>query len=152
MNLNPLIILISTAILIWLGVLTYFFFKVWSHYKNLLKGIREGNLDKILNKVLENEDLNTRQITDINKSISDLKEEELSHIQKIGFVRFNPFNEMGGDNSFALCLLNGKSDGVVITGLHTREKTRMYAKRIVNAESKHELSKEERKAIQEAMK
>jgi hypothetical protein len=70
----------------------------------------------------------------------------------MGFVRFNPFAETGGDQSFSVSLLDANGTGIVFTGLHTREKTRVYAKPIVNGVSKSTLSKEEQKAIEIAMK
>jgi hypothetical protein len=106
----------------------------------------------ILEKILQGINLKDSQIADINKSIASMEKQELKHIQKIGFFRFNPFNETGGDNSFTLCLLNSNLDGIVLTGLHTREKTRMYAKEIKKGKSSFNLSLEEKKAIQEALK
>jgi hypothetical protein len=127
MNLNLLIIILLSGTLIWLTVLTYFYYKLITNHNRLAK-------DK-------GQDLSIDQIADIN-----------NNVLKIGFVRFNPFNETGGDNSFTICLLNGRLNGIVLTGLHTREKTRMYAKKIEGGKSVHELSAEERKAISEAAK
>lgn len=74
------------------------------------------------------------------------------NVQKIGLVRFNPFNETGGDHSFSLALLDGNGNGFVMTGLHTRERTRLYIKPIRNLKSEYELSQEEQKAIKEALR
>ncbi|HSX48792.1 MAG TPA: DUF4446 family protein [Candidatus Saccharimonadales bacterium] len=147
---DPLIIIFGTVILIWLGILTFLFVRIFGHYRRLLKGVNEGNLEKVLEKILERQELNKSEIDKISSKVAFLVREEKLHIQKVGMVRFNPFNEMGGDSSFALSLLNGNMDGVVVTGLHTREKTRVYAKKIERGESKYELSKDERKAINEA--
>ena len=148
----PLIIILAGAILIWLIVLTIFFVKIFAHYKSLIKNVSGENLQTILTKILEREDLNKKQIADINNRVGVLQKDGLGHIQKIGMLRFNPFNETGGDNSFTLCLMNANLDGLVLTGLHTREKKRMCAKRIENGKSKYELSKEEMKAIELAAK
>lgn len=67
---------------------------------------------------------------------------------KIHLTRFNPFNDLGGDQSFILCLLDNSSSGVIITSLHTRDSTRVYAKAIKNGQSPEAaLSKEETKAL-----
>jgi hypothetical protein len=74
-----------------------------------------------------------------------------SHIQKIGFVRFNPFPQTGGDQSFCLSLLDETDTGFVLSSLHSRDLTRFYAKTIKNGKADgYQLSKEERKAIQNA--
>jgi hypothetical protein len=131
-----LIIIVGAAILIWQTTLTFLFVRVTNRHKELAR-LEEGSSQRNL-------------IAKLNERIALVEKKELEHIQKIKIERFNPFNETGGDNSFTLGLLNAKLDGVVLTGLHTREKTRMYAKEIKEGKSKHELSKEEKKVIEEA--
>ena len=73
-------------------------------------------------------------------------------IHKIGFLRFNPFAETGGDNSFALTLLDHVNNGVIISGLYLRDGMRIYAKAIERGNSHHPLSKEEETSLQQAFK
>lgn len=68
-------------------------------------------------------------------------------LQKIGLVRYNAFEEMGGQLSFSAALLDDKGDGLVITSINGRTETRTYAKPIVGLVSTHNLSDEEREAI-----
>lgn len=151
-SINLLLIFFGAAILIWLVFLTVIFVRIFNHYKSLTKGVDSGNLEKILKQILIKQNLKDSEILDINKKIRVLQQGDLKHIQKVSMFRFNPFNETGGDNSFTICLLDGNANGVVLTGLHTREKTRMYAKQIENGKSKYELSREESKAIGDALK
>lgn len=74
-------------------------------------------------------------------------------LHKAELLRFNPFKEVGGNQSFALALLNGKNTGFVISSIHTREGTRVYAKPIENgAEVKgYPLSDEEKKTVGQAI-
>ncbi len=67
-------------------------------------------------------------------------------------VRFNPFSEVGGDHSFALAILDANSTRVVISSIHTRDRTRLYAKVIKRGKSEIELSAEEKKALAQAQK
>ena len=71
-------------------------------------------------------------------------------IQKVGIVRFNPFREIGGDQSFAIALLDGQDNGIVLTSLYSREGNRVYAKPVERGKSKYQLSEEEKKAIEKA--
>lgn len=74
----------------------------------------------------------------------------LSHrsLHKIGMIRFNPFKDVGGDQSFAIALLNGKNNGIVISSLYTKEGTRVYSKSIAGGKSeKYPLTEEEEQAI-----
>ena len=73
-------------------------------------------------------------------------------VNRVGLLRFNPFKDLGGDQSFALALLDSHGDGVVISSLHTQEATRIYAKPIkAGRASKYPLSAEERKAVEKAL-
>ena len=84
-----------------------------------------------------------------NKEIAENKK----HIQKIGFKRYNPFTDTGGDQSFTTAILDETGDGIMISSLHSRENTRLYAKKVeagkVNNQS---LSSEEQEVIKQALK
>jgi hypothetical protein len=70
---------------------------------------------------------------------------------RAGIVRFNPFEETGGNQSFALALLDGRGDGFVVSSLHARAGTRVYAKAIANGASETALSNEESEALRIAL-
>jgi hypothetical protein len=71
--------------------------------------------------------------------------------QRVGLVRYNPFEETGGNQSFALALLDAAGDGWVLSSLHARSGTRVYAKGISAGRSDAGLSDEETAAIKQAM-
>jgi uncharacterized SAM-binding protein YcdF (DUF218 family) len=73
-------------------------------------------------------------------------------LQKVGVIRFNPFQDSGGDQSFAIALLDQRGSGVVVSSLHGRAETRIFAKQVTNGRSTHSLSDEEQQAIREALK
>lgn len=111
------------------------------------------NMEDILvyqSKTLKSLDKDIQELFNISNKINSLS---LRGLHKTGLIRFNPFKDVGGDQSFSLALLNGKDDGIVLTSLYTREGTRIYAKSITNGNSeKHKLSEEEEKAIKLAQK
>jgi hypothetical protein len=74
-----------------------------------------------------------------------------SVIRHVGLVRFSPFHDTGGDQSFALALLDGQKSGVVVTGLHARTDSRLYAKPIQHGQSSYSLTPEEREAMEIAV-
>jgi len=121
-------------------------------FRALTRDVKKGNLIKILDKVLNKEKKNEKDIKFLEKELSNLTDEVTLHVQKIALVRFNPFKEMGGDHSFSLALLDGKNTGIVLTGLHTRERTRVYIKKIEKGKCEHNLSSEEKKALDKAQK
>jgi hypothetical protein len=70
---------------------------------------------------------------------------------RVGVHRFNAFSETGSDLSFSIAIVNDQQDGVVITGIHGREQTFLYAKPIDKGQSAYMLSPEEKIAINQAM-
>jgi hypothetical protein len=69
------------------------------------------------------------------------------HFSRLGLVRFNPFDDTGGNQSFALAMLDANNDGFVISSLHSRAGTRIYAKAIFEGICESPLSTEEEKAV-----
>ena len=84
--------------------------------------------------------------------IKNLEEISKITIQKTAIVRFNPFNEMGGNQSFVIAILDAKNNGFVISSLFVKDGNRVYAKAIKNCKSDHILSGEEKEAIEKALK
>jgi hypothetical protein len=72
--------------------------------------------------------------------------------QKISIVRFNPFGDTGGDQSFSLAVLDAHDSGYVLTSIHGRQGTRVYVKPVDFAKSKYSLSAEEQQALAQAIK
>ena len=70
---------------------------------------------------------------------------------RVGLVRYNPFEDTGGNQSFALALLDEHGDGFVVSSLHTRNLTRVYAKGIKGGRSDAGVSDEEAEALRQAM-
>jgi hypothetical protein len=144
--------IILGVIAAWLLGLSIAFLLILRFFNQLVKKDKKGNLVKVLEKVMASGIENTKAIKLLEKEIGRLEDEGKFHVQKVGIIRFNPFQETGGDHSFSIALLDGKDTGVVLTGLHTRERTRVYAKEIKKGKSEHELSNEEKKAFTKAKK
>lgn len=131
-------------------VLAFFVFRANSKIEKLLQGKDSKSLEDTFNYILEevkrmnqNQDITERTLKNFNARIK-------RSISGFKTIRFNPFPESGGNQSFAIALLNEEGDGVVISSLYTREKTSVFAKPIKNRQSEFELTTEEKKALDEA--
>lgn len=82
--------------------------------------------------------------------VTDMDKTMKSNVQKVGLVRYNPFEEMGGNLCFALALLDGEDNGVVLNGIHSRTGSFTYAKPIEMGVSIYMLSEEEKQAVKMA--
>ncbi len=111
---------------------------------------------KDLREVLFSQIKKTKEIeSQLNGALDKVKSlEDISKIslQKTGVVRFNPFNDVGGNQSFAIALLDSQNNGFVISSLFITEGNRVYAKKVINGKSDYLLSTEEKEAIERAIK
>jgi hypothetical protein len=100
-------------------------------------------LDSHLGKVIE---VGT-EMEELKKLYEALEVRSRGSLQHVGVVRFNPFEDTGSDQSFAIALLDDRRDGIVLSSLHGRGQTRVFAKPVEGGESTHQLSDEEAQAI-----
>jgi hypothetical protein len=143
LNINSIILITLLIFLIWISAITAWIIKVRKTFQVITQGVSKQDLKSILESLLKN--------SEILKKIDQLEKASTLNIQKIGLVRFNPFADTGGDQSFVIALLDGRDNGVVISSLHSRDVTRIYAKPIENSKAiRYELSKEEQEAIKKA--
>ena len=116
-------------------------------YRSLVGDGRGGSLQQLLDahlgKVVE---VGTK-LEDLAKLHEYLEVRSRGSLQHVGLVRFNPFEDTGSDQSFAIALLDDRRDGIVLSSLHGRGQTRVFAKPIEGGGSSHTLSDEEAQAI-----
>jgi len=92
----------------------------------------------------------SKRVESLDARLPIVEEQGRRAVQRVGLVRYNPFEDTGGNQSFALALLDSKSDGVVISSLHSRQQTRLYVKQIAGGKSETALSDEETQALKKA--
>lgn len=151
-NMDTQVLLFFLISGVWLLILSVALFRIYALFNRLTRGVDTGDLKKILQDVLTDEEKHGEEIKALFKKADALEEDGRFHVQKIGITRFNPFKEVGGDHSFSLAILDRQDSGVIITSLHTRDRTRVYMKDIKKGKSHFELSDDERKALSEAQK
>ena len=118
----------------------------------LLEGIHISNVEEfIINQDKEVRRLQ-EEIKKLGKEVVILEKIQQLAIQRVGFVRYNPFQDLGGDQSFSLALLDGGENGFVLTCIFGREESRLFAKSIKDGESRYRLTDEELLAVDRAKK
>ena len=137
---------------LWLLGLTVALWWVVRVFNSLTRQVKGESLIKVLEKVIVRLRVDSEEIREIKKEIAGIRELDRYHIQKVGMVRFNPFRETGGDHSFSIALLDANNTGLILTGIHTRERTRIYTKAVKNGKGEFELSDDEKKALSKAQK
>ena len=117
----------------------------------LTRGVNGHSLEAILDAHLDKVFAVARELDELSARSAVLERTSRRSLQRVGLVRYNPFEDTGGNQSFALALTDGSGDGIVVSSLHSRTGTRVYAKPIVAGRSEGALSEEEAEALRLAM-
>lgn len=121
--------------------------RLLGQYQHLMTGTSGGNLEEMLNEhIAQVREAETR-VEAVDQLAHRLEKAAYFSLQHMGMVRYNPFDGTGGDQSFAVALVDGHGNGVVLSSLHARDVTRVYAKPLQKWESTYSLTDEEKQAI-----
>lgn len=125
--------------------------KLIKRYNALMRGVDKGSLEALLEKYV---DLTNRQATrlgELDQAYATLSEKAKFSVSKVGLVRFNAFDGVGGNQSFSLAMLNENGDGIVVTSLFGRSESAIYAKPVKGGTATLTPSSEEADAIEQAL-
>jgi hypothetical protein len=121
-------------------------------FDSALGSNNDGSLEKTLASHLQRVEAVDQRIAELDREYKRLSVTNGLASQKISIVRFNPFGDTGGDQSFSLAVLDAHDSGYVLTSIHGRQGTRVYAKPVDFAKSKYTLSAEEQQSLNQAIK
>lgn len=149
---NSSLYIIGGIFIGWNIVLTILFWRIISHYQRLAGKTKKGNLEVVLDTLLKDEKETKNDLKQLGEAVLKIDKQIDDHYQKSGLVKYNPFSNTGGNQSFSLVVLNGNNNGLMITSLYGRDSTRIYAKPIVKGKGvSGDLSKEEQLAVKNAL-
>ena len=145
-----ILLLLMLALAGWLVVLHRRVTHLRRTYSALLTGTDGQDLGELLSMYVEQMSLAASKADQLSKSSDRMERRIKNSIQRLGLVRFNAFEGIGGEQSFAVALLDERGDGVVVSSLQGRGENRLYAKPIRNWDSSYTLSVEEKEALTQA--
>ncbi|MEK7129604.1 MAG: DUF4446 family protein [Patescibacteria group bacterium] len=150
-NQDVLLLIGFGVLLVWTVYITALLVRMRSHYNRLTRGVSSIGLTGVLEEILAKELALQKHAVALTVEGEKRNAAGQLHIQRIGIVRFNPFADTGGSQSFTLAVLDGRDNGIVITSLYARTGNRWYVKEIREGVGKDvALSKEETAAIAKA--
>lgn len=121
-------------------------------YRKMMLGADGQSIEQMmLGRIREIEELK-QAVAELQTKQQNLSADSMNHIQRMGLIRFNAFDNTGSDLSFSLALTDATRNGFVLSGIYGREESRVYAKPIIDGESTYMLTKEEKQALQAAVK
>jgi len=137
---------------VWLLILTFILFYLYQREKKLNRALKE---EKLANVLLENDQQLKKLEAEVQKIQLILRKLESlgkSSFRQVGLVRFNAFEDIGGELSFSLALIDDWGNGFLLTSIQSRQESRVYAKPLERGESPFPLSEEEKEAVRRAWK
>jgi Protein of unknown function (DUF4446) len=117
----------------------------------LTRGSDGGSLDTVLESHLDRVHAVASELDQLSARSAVLEAANRRSIQRVGLIRYNPFEDTGGNQSFALALTDAQGNGLVVSSLHSRTGTRVYAKAISGGRADGALSAEEAEALRVAI-
>lgn len=137
---------------LWLIIISWQLYRTKKHYLTLTKKTKKQNLDEILEKLLISSDHFSGEIKKIEGELKIITEKLKITIQKIGLLRFNPFEREGLGQSFVVALLDDNKSGVIVNFIQTKDGLRVYPKKVKNGKGiEYDLTDEEKKVIEKSV-
>lgn len=151
LSLAVIVLLVAVIVLAaWVATLQRAEAALRGRLRRVLAGDGTAGLDLVLDRQARSVAQLASRVDALEALQRELEASSKLALRKIGIVRFNPFQDSGGDQSFAIALLDEGGSGVIVSSLHGRAETRIFAKQVTNGRSKHALSDEEQQAIRAA--
>jgi len=116
-------------------------------YYRLTRGTSGGNLEEILVRHLETVQQLAKHVESLERRVEAMAEKQKHCVQHVGLVRYDAFDDVGGQQSFSLALLDGMGNGVALSSVYSRADVRVYGKSIRAGRPSHPLTQEEERAL-----
>ena len=148
-----LFVLIYAVVVILLLMTIWLFVRVRRLSRRRTLDISEKGVEKLARAIgVCTEDIQEmrEELGLISSKLDQVAQQQLFCVQRMGFVRFDAFDDVGGEQSFALALLDANYSGVVVSNIYSRRESRVYAKQVSGGNASHALSHEEEEAIRRA--
>lgn len=120
--------------------------------KKFFAGTKARNLEEMIVMVGEKIDKIENSQEKIDEHLITVDDRLNKSIRSIQTVRFNPFIDAGGNQSFAISFVNDEGNGVIISSLYARDRMSIFAKPVINGKSEFELSSEEKEVLEKSIK
>ena len=155
MDITLISLIVSVAtVLVLIGINIFLLVRFNQTNKKIDKLLEGGKIKDFKDIFLSQKDKNNdleMQIKHAFAKIKNLEDISETTVRKIGVVRFNPFNDMGGNQSFVIAMLDNKNNGFIISSIFAKEGSRVYSKTVKDGKSEYILSKDEVEAIEKAI-
>lgn len=149
-------VLLGMTVMIFLALIVFIsinikFSRMSKRYYKMMKGMEGVNVEQMLFAHLEEVKQVVRTVDDLSIQCRKMEEDSKKCIRRVGIIRFNAFEDMGSDLSFAIALLDDQNNGMVVSSIYSRNESHTYAKPIISGNSSYFLTEEEIQALKQAI-
>ncbi len=125
--------------------------KLKKNYNTFMSGEDGKSLEQTIMERFSEVDGLKEHVKSMDKHLGKIDGILLNTYTKMSLVKYDAFQEMGGNLSFIVVLLTSSNDGFIINSVHsTREGCYIYGKKVIKGQCEIDLSEEERRALEEA--
>lgn len=149
---------LAIALVVLLLVVAAIFLRLNAHlqklirrYNNLMKGVDHSNLETLLTQQVELTRQQEGRLAELSQRCEAMVAQVDGSLQRVGLVRFNAFDGVGGNQSFSLALLDAHGTGFVVSSLFGRNESALYCKSVERGSPVLAVSQEEAEAIGQAL-
>jgi len=148
-NADILLVLMALVALLLIGWLAMFLRlrRLGRQIAALTRGVDGRNLEEVLTAHLETVAQTSRRMDALEQAVAVLQAQMPTCLRYASLIRYDAFEDVGGEQSFSLALLDERRNGIVLTSVYSRLDVRVYAKAIRNGQASHALSEEEARAL-----
>ena len=154
MSSNTIMIILIALIVVFMALMIYFLIqykKIARRFDVFMRGRDAASLEGTLSLLLEKVD-SIEERDKANKDVLRVFNRNLiGSYQKTGIVKYNAFEGMGGQSSFALALLDQNNSGIILNAMHSRQSCYLYIKQVISGQAESSLGAEEKAALERAM-
>ena len=125
--------------------------KLKKKYKRLTRGVNNKNLEELIISKFNEVDKASAKADEAINQCKIIKDEIKGCVNKVSVIRYKAFSDIGSDLSFSIAILDSYNDGVIITGIYSRQDSITYAKPVDKGISRYELSEEETYVLNDAI-
>lgn len=126
--------------------------KLENRNRKLMRGVNNNNLEQIVISYLDTIDEVKKENEIVKEMYQQINGKLKTCIQKTSMIRYRAFEDVGSDLSFSIALLDGNHNGAILTSIYGRNESTTYAKPIDKGISRYDLSQEENKVLEQAIK
>lgn len=150
MNANLLQLAFFALTVLALLIFAFWMVKTEERLKRFFLGKKAKDLEDTIEAMLQDIAILQKAKEKMEKEYTNINKRLKKSIRGLETIRFNPFPDQGGNQSFAISLLDEEGDGVVLSSLYARERASIFAKPIAKGQSEYELTEEEKEALWKA--